>query len=325
MSQICSCLYVIDYLDNDTLFFEIQLVAHDILFKLTLHRKEDFPRLSLQEMYQDGLLTDEPEIYGFELFYQIMGCMITRRTFEFDLGMETLAVTFDHPNLPCGVKIRIDTITPSYITKLLWPTDWKIAHIQPAPPRFLQTRREVLNSLSKDSVSEQYSSLSDVPGISTGTDQIWYLKSSILIKCPLLTEGISDFEVKTVVDEFGNGFPLSETHNLLGNCDASDLNNIKHALNQWTNTDKQKLLLFDANASHTSMGTGDIVKTESNQIWFVNGNHWYKIKSKKKCAVCSSHILFSKCKICKGCKNIRYCSRKCQKIDWKKTHRLKCQ
>ena len=34
---------------------------------------------------------------------------------------------------------------------------------------------------------------------------------------------------------------------------------------------------------------------------------------------------FSKCKhTCKGCKVMKYCSRICQKLDWKKRHRNQC-
>ena len=42
-----------------------------------------------------------------------------------------------------------------------------------------------------------------------------------------------------------------------------------------------------------------------------------------KCDNCRVH--FKKLKLCKGCRNVRYCSRECQKISWNNVHRYHCR
>ncbi len=328
--------YVIDHLNNVKLLFGIQCVQNDILFKVNKEPKVELPALSLKQMYKDGLLTEDTDKYPFKLFHQIMGNMIVRGTFKFEIENETLAVTFKHDYLPSTILIRVNTPLksefkePEFESKkdtnldikyLSWPTDTKVYYFQSASKLF-NTRQQVINSLSPESLSAQYCKLSDAPGISEGSDQIWYLKRKIFEKCPLIAAGTSDSDVKKVVDEFGNGFQLSETHDLIGVCDASDVDNTRCALNNWADTDKSRVLIYDSDAAHTSMCAGDIIKTHQNKIIFADGNGWYKIKQKKKCKHCSSHILFTTCKICSRCKSARYCSRKCQKIHWKNGHRV---
>ncbi len=334
--------YVIDHLNNVTLFFGIQWFRNDILFQVSMYPKVDLPVLSLKQMYKDGLITNEKEKYPFELFHKIMGHMIATDMFQFEFEMDTLAVIFAHDCLPSIISIILDTSSKpecqeievqsdTYndkdldITRLSWPTDNKVGYFPECRYKpFIMTKQQILNSLSPESLTKQYCKLSDAPGISEGSDEIWYLKRKIFAKCPLIAAGTSILDVKKVIDEFGNGFQLSETHDLIGVCDASDADYTRCALNHWANTDKPRVLIFESEASHTSMCAGDIIRTHKNKIFFADGNGWYKVQKKKECAHCGSHILFTTCKICSACKSARYCTRKCQKIDWKKNHRLKC-
>ena len=65
-----------------------------------------------------------------------------------------------------------------------------------------------------------------------------------------------------------------------------------------------------------------VAKTQSGrrklrQLWSKSGCN---NRESNKCKNKTSKVL----KACSGCMKVGYCSKKCQKIDWNKRHRFKC-
>ena len=56
--------------------------------------------------------------------------------------------------------------------------------------------------------------------------------------------------------------------------------------------------------------------------WLESGKS--KNKKKKRCHQCKK-CKSVKLRKCSGCQNVRYCSRKCQKISWNSEHRHDCK
>ena len=53
----------------------------------------------------------------------------------------------------------------------------------------------------------------------------------------------------------------------------------------------------------------------------------YAVKEKVKCCY-QCHVMRSECaelRWCRGCQQVRYCSRRCQKVSWKNQHRHECK
>eukprot|EP01083_Nonionella_stella_P036960 100802_1 len=178
------------------------------------------------------------------------------------------------------------------------------------------------------STAVQYKDLTDVKGVESGTDRIYYYKHTTRRSASI--NSISN-RFKTTSKCWQNVIDVNNldgSHILLGTLDTkNDLDNMWDIFNHWSPCGEANQLIESKGLTHTSMSVGDIIVNRQG-VFLVDDRGFFQLKPWKRCNVCGKkkdtkvNILLYRCG---KCKEKLYCSRKCQKIGWsRREHRLDC-